>query len=85
MQQEYNKTTKSEAITESAQTTINIIHDHTLKSIVNNSEKHVNNAIAIKYIASININSYLQRNKKRLVQRVYMPLRNEGIEKLYEI
>ena len=33
----------------------------------------------------IDINSHLQRKKKKLVQCVYLPLQNEGIEKLYEI
>jgi hypothetical protein len=85
IQQEYNKTTKSEAITESAQTTINIIHDHTLKKIISDSGKHANNMNTIKYAASININTHLLRCKKRLVQCVFIPLRNEGIEKLHEI
>ena len=62
--QEYNKTTKSEAITEMSQTTLNIIHDYTLKTITNDNEKHINNNLSIKYIASIHINSHLLRCKK---------------------
>ena len=85
IQQEYNKTTNSEAITDRAQTTINIIHDHTLKTIINDSEKHANNTSTIGYIASININTHLLRCKKKLVQCVFKPLQNEGIEKLNKI
>ena len=85
IQNEYIKINRSEAISELAQSTINIIHDHTLKSIISNKDKHANNSISIRYIASININSHLLRCKKKLVQCVYIPLRNEGIEKLYEI
>ena len=67
---EYNKTTESEAITEIAQTTLNLIHDHTIKRIVNDHVKHEGNACTVKYAASININSHLLR-KKRSWSSVY--------------
>ena len=85
VQQEYHSITKKEGVTRSAQITINDICDYTRESIKMDLERYVNNIIATNLIASINIRTYLLRQNKILVQCLYTPLRNDGIEKLHEL
>ena len=85
VQQEYHSITKKEGVTRSAQITINDICDYTRESIKMDLERYVNNIIATNLIASINIRTYLLRQNKKLVQCLYTPLRNDGIEKLHEL
>ena len=65
--------------------TNNTIHEHTLKTTVNDCRKHADNTNKIGYIDSINNNTHLLICKKKLIQCVFIPLRNERIEKQLEI
>jgi hypothetical protein len=59
--------------------------DFTRKSIIIDIDKFRGDIKAIDFIASTNIISYLVRENKKLVQCVYIPLRNEGVERLHEL
>jgi hypothetical protein len=85
IQQEYDKTTKLEEVTRVAQITINSLCDYTRSTIVNNLDKYTGDVNAVNFIASTKINTYLLRERKKLVHCVYIPLRNEGIEFLHEL
>ena len=85
LQQEYGRITNKEEVTRIAQITINNLCDFTRKSIISDLDNFRKDIKAIDFIASTNINSYLLRENKKLVQCVYIPLRNEGVERLHEL
>jgi hypothetical protein len=85
IQQEYDKITKIEEVTRVAQITINSLCDYTRSTIVNNLDKFTGDVNAVNFIAATKINTYLLRKNKKLVHCVYIPLRNEGVESLFEL
>jgi hypothetical protein len=84
--QEFNKIAVDECVCKSAQETINIIVDHTRNE--NFGEKVVDDLtsqIAIKQIAMININTYLNRKGRVFLSCILKPFGKEGLENLFEI
>ena len=85
VKQIYGKITKKEEVTRVAQLTINTISLYMRRILVDNQEKYLSDRLAINFISSMDIRSYLQINGQKLIQCVFTPLKNEGIEKLHEL
>ena len=76
IQQEYEKVTKLEEVTRVAQITINNLCDYTRNTIIDSVDKYIGDINAVNFIAATKINTYLLRKNRKLVQCVYIPLRN---------
>ena len=82
--QEYLKISNLE-IVKSSQETINYLCDHTRSVISNNSIEASGDYKSSHFIGTTNISIYLLRNKKRMINCMFGPIKNEGIDTLSEL
>ena len=83
--QGYNKITNSECVTMVAQSTINIFGAVIRKELNENANIYINDMTAINYAGSINIKLFLKMSNNKLIECVYRPLLEEGVETLHEL
>jgi exonuclease III len=83
--QEYEKITKKEEITKTAQQTINILCDYMRSTIIENRNEAGNDCKSIKFIATLDIRTFLIRKNRQIINSLYAPLRRGGVVKLFEL
>ena len=83
-QQGHKTITGKEGVTEVAQLTINILNAYTRYKL-NEEDTYIEDLLAINYAGSINITTYLKISNNKLIECVYRPLLEEGVETLHEL
>jgi exonuclease III len=84
---EFMKMTNLEDVTKVAQSTINLINNHTdqISNKVDDEEEEDIKEYKIRHVAAINISNYLTKNKKIMASCIYKKLKDEGILNLIEL
>ena len=85
IKQEYSKISDKEGITKSAQQTINDLCDFARKTVIENHIDAASDQLAVGFISSTNISTYLNRKNKKMLNCMFRPLKREGIETLSEL
>ena len=65
--------------------TINSLCDYTRLTINSKIDEYIGDINAIASLGSVNINSYLIRKEKLMINGMHNPLRRKGVVNLYEL
>jgi hypothetical protein len=85
MNQEFCIVDGTESICKTAQITINLITDMNRRLAYREREECITSTLAINQIATINIETYLNRKGKVFLNCLFIPFRKEGIETYHDL
>ena len=83
--QEYSRISAKDGIIQSAQCTLNNLCDFFRKTIIENIDETREESLVKSFIGKTDISEYLLRKKKRMINCMYLPLKREGTDKLFEL